>query len=99
MTHLEAIKATKGRIFGVTFRKQNGTLRHMVCRTGVRKNLSGTGRSWDPMERGYVTVYDLRVEGYRLVNLNTIRGSIRCGSITRMPMNVLRNYFGLLNLR
>ena len=69
-------EATKGAFFTCTFRKKDGTLRKMVARTGVKKGLTGTGRTWE--KENLVTVWDIEAKGYRHINLETL-SSIRCG--------------------
>ena len=69
----EAIKTIKsGRFFSAEFIKKDGTLRQIVARTGVRKYLTGRGRTWDPEEKGYVTVWDTQKAEYRMLNTNTL---------------------------
>lgn len=68
-----AIKSTQGRFFTVTFRKQNGELRKMNCRLGVKKHLKANGRP-NPTAAydNYITVFDVVAGGYRTINLDTI---------------------------
>lgn len=55
------IKATKSKIFTVTFLKRDSTeIRVMNCRLGVKKFVKGTGRTVDPKHK-LITVYDLQV--------------------------------------
>jgi hypothetical protein len=68
----EQILATKGKIFGVTFIKKDGTTRNMTARLGVRKDLKGIGLSFSPDERNLIVVFDMRKKAYRMVNLSTI---------------------------
>lgn len=57
-----------GKIFSCKFVKRtDGTVRKMVARTGVAKDLSGEGRSWDPGERGLLPVYDMQAKAYRMI--------------------------------
>jgi len=62
------IAATKGKIFSVSFIKRtDGSLRRMVCRTGVTRHLKGTGKSRDPA-LGLISVFDVaRGSGYRSI--------------------------------
>jgi hypothetical protein len=61
-----------GKIFTVWFVKKNGEIRKMTCRLGVQWHSdSGRSRSWDPLARGYLTVYDMVKRDYRMVNLQT----------------------------
>lgn len=74
------IENTKGKIFTVSFRKKDGSIREMNCRLGVKKHL----RSKKPMAsttshiEKYVTVYDMQAKGYRTVNLSTLK-KFKCG--------------------
>jgi hypothetical protein len=70
------IESTKGKFFGVTFRKANGSIRFMNCRTGVHKHTSGEGLKYNPKKRGNVIVWDTQVQGYRTIKLESIK-SIR----------------------
>ena len=70
---LEKIKAAKGGIFGVSFVKKDKTLRKMVCRLGVQKDLKGTGKKYDPALKGLLGVFDMQKEEYRTINLETLR--------------------------
>ncbi len=56
-----------GRIFSATFTKKNGETRHILARTGVHKGLTGTGLTYDPAERGLLSVWDIQNEGYRYI--------------------------------
>lgn len=73
------IKMTNGQFFTVVFVKKDGTERTMNCRIGVTKHLKGGTSTLNPEQ--YLTVYDMKSEGYRAVNLSTIV-SITCGGIT-----------------
>jgi hypothetical protein len=68
----EQILETKGKIFGVTFIKKDGTTRNMTARLGVKKNLKGVGLSFNPDERNLIVVFDMQKKAYRMVNLLTI---------------------------
>ena len=78
------LKATEGKFFTVVFVKKDGTTRTMNCRLGVTKHLKG-GVSTLNAEQ-YLTVYDMKSEGYRAVNLATIV-SVTCGGITLINGN------------
>lgn len=65
----QQIEASTGFVT-VTFVKQNGEVRTMNCRIGVTKHLKGGVSKLDPNQ--YVTVYDLKSEGYRAINRDTI---------------------------
>jgi hypothetical protein len=61
------------KIFSVIFEKKDGTLREMVCRLGVKKHLKGGELSYDPEEKNYLVVFDMQSEGYRTININTLK--------------------------
>jgi hypothetical protein len=63
---------TKGEFFSAQFIKKDGTLRDMVCRLGVTKYLKGGSLAFDPSERGLVVVFEMNVEGYRMINVNSL---------------------------
>lgn len=68
----EQILATKGKIFGVTFIKKDGSERQMTARLGVRKDIKGVGLAFNPDERNLIVVFDMRKRAYRMINLLTI---------------------------
>ena len=60
-----------GKIFGATFKKKDGSIRNINCRTGVSKHLKGGKRT----TYGYsnlLCVYDVQNKGYRYINLDTL---------------------------
>ena len=67
----EVIKNTKGKIFSCSFIKKDGSLRKMVARLGVQKNLKG-GNNGVSYKNALITVYDMLNDGYRMVNLETL---------------------------
>ena len=74
MNDVERILNSNGKIFSVTFTKQDGSERIMTCRLGVTKHLKG-GKSTLNADQ-YITVYDMHSKGYRAINKATIK-SIR----------------------
>jgi hypothetical protein len=86
----DKIATSKGKYFGVTFEKKDGTLRHMVGRIGVRKGTTGQGLKFDPAVRGLRVVNETVIERgedrlcrttanqFRMVNVETLR-SLRLG--------------------
>jgi len=67
-----------GKIFSVDFIKKDGSLRSLTCRKGVTKYLKGgenTTRHIKCLKNipVYQTVYSLEDEGYRNINLKTIK--------------------------
>ena len=73
---LNAIRSTRGKFFGVTFTKANGSKRLMNCRIGVHKHANGGTLKYNPSDRGNIIVYDMQVGGYRTIKVNKIQ-SIR----------------------
>jgi hypothetical protein len=47
-------------------RRQDGRLRDMICRTGVRKGTCGS-LAFDPSPRGLISVYDVRARAFRFI--------------------------------
>jgi len=68
----ERIGELKGKIFSVSFTKKDGSLRNMLCRTGVKKHLQGGELKYNPIDKGLLTVWDLQKKGYRMVNLESL---------------------------
>jgi hypothetical protein len=66
------ISKTNGRFFSVVFEKKDGTLRKMVCRTGVKKHLKGGTLKHNPAEFGHCIVWDVQKKAYRTINMNTV---------------------------
>lgn len=60
------------RIFTVTFTKKNGEERVLNGMLGVKKHLRGGEKSYNDEDFNYLTVYDIKAEGYRTVNIDTI---------------------------
>ena len=85
------------KIFKAKFVKKNGEVREMNCKLGVKKHLKH-GINVNNRDR-YLTVYDMKSEGYRNINLNTIL-EIRCGNklIKRFVGNT-GNIYNLVNLK
>jgi hypothetical protein len=61
------------KIFSVTFVKKDGTLREMTCRVGVKKHLKGGELKYNPEELNYLTVFDMKEQDYRTININTLK--------------------------
>lgn len=76
----EMINNTNGKIFTVTFRKKDGSLREMNARMGVQKHLRSDGKvaSTTSHISKYATVYDIKAKGYRNINLETLE-KFKCG--------------------
>lgn len=66
-----------GTIFSVVFEKKDGTLRRMVCRTGVKKHLAGGQATYDPDKN--IGVWDTEAPGKHVDDKgNPIQGDYRC---------------------
>jgi hypothetical protein len=72
---------TNGEFFSVQFIKKDGSVRDMVCRTGVTKHLKGGELAFDPAEKGLMVVYEMNVDGYRMINLKALK-KVTVGGIT-----------------
>lgn len=75
---LAYIAMSAGRVFAVEFVKRStGTLRHMVCRTGVKKGLKNGPMAYEPALKDLVWVYEMSsgerksipVEGLRRIKV------------------------------
>jgi hypothetical protein len=60
------------KIFTVTFIKKDGSVRVLNGRRGVKKHLKGGELAYDPIEKGLIPVWDLKTEGYRMINSQTV---------------------------
>lgn len=69
----QLIKQTNGAIFGVKFRKADGTLREMTARLGVSKHVKGKGLAFDPSEYELLPVFDMESQGYRMLRLTALK--------------------------
>lgn len=78
MNRQEIIKLVGNKFFTATFTKKDGTLRKLNCRLGVKKHLTGGGAKYDAAKYDLLTVYDLKKQGYRTINLKTLQ-SIKSG--------------------
>ena len=61
-----------GKIFTACFIKKDGTERVINCRTKVSKGVTGKGMSYNPKDLGYLVVFDLKCNDFRMINLNTL---------------------------
>ena len=69
---IEIIKSK--RFFSAVFTKKDGTTRYIYGRYGVKKYLKPDAKpqAYKPAERGYITVWDMQVKQYRLINTQTL---------------------------
>jgi hypothetical protein len=70
----ELIEETDGKIFSSTFIKKDGTHRLLVGRLKVTKGLKENAkpRPYDPSKYNLLCVYDMKINNYRMINLNTL---------------------------
>jgi len=78
------INRTNGKFFTVVFTKKDGTTRKMTCRTGVKKGINGNGLKFEPKEKGLRVVWAADAEGYRMINLTTVK---------ELKFNGIRTYY------
>lgn len=64
------ILKSEGKFINVTFVKNDGTIRKLNGRLGVKKHLKGGVSTLNPVE--YITIYDVVNKGYRAINRNNI---------------------------
>lgn len=66
------ISETNGQIFTAQFITKKNELRTMNCRLGVKKHLNGGTLKFSPSSKGLVVVFDVKIQDYRMINLNTL---------------------------
>lgn len=72
------LNSTGGKFVSVEFVKKDGTMRQLTGRFGVTKHLRGGENKTVREDNSYMTIYDTQVEGYRTINLETIK-RVKCG--------------------
>lgn len=85
------LKNSKGKIMTIAYRKKDGTLRTINTRTGVKKDITGKGLTYNPDEYGYVILWDLNKKAYRTVNTNTVTTLKGGGEIYKIQENLHRS--------
>lgn len=70
MNAVDKILKSNGKFFTVTFIKKDGSVRKLNGRLGVTKYLRGGDSTLD--KNKFITVYDMKSEGYRAINKETI---------------------------
>lgn len=70
LNFVDRILNSNGKIMTVKFVKKDGSLRVMNCRLGVTKHLKGGTSTLNPDK--FITVYDLKSEGYRAIDKESI---------------------------
>lgn len=69
---MDVLKSTNGTFFSVSFiTRGDGSLRKMLCRTGVKKYTTGEGLKYDPIEKGLLPVWEIN-EGYKMIPLSNV---------------------------
>ena len=68
---VDLLHQTHGKIFSCEFIKKDGSLRKMIARLGVAKNLKG-GSNGASAKNSLITVYDMAKRAYRMINLETL---------------------------
>ena len=68
----ELIKNTNGTIFSVKFKKKNNQLRTLNGRLGVKSKLRGGFSTTSHIDK-YITVYDMNINDYRNINIDTLQ--------------------------
>jgi hypothetical protein len=70
----ELIEDTNGQIFSSTFIKKDGTHRLLTGRLKVTKGLKKDAkpRPYEPNKYNLLCVYDMKINNYRMINLNTL---------------------------
>ena len=74
------IIAKGNKIFGAVFVKKNGQDRQMNARLNVKKNLQGGENTVERDDRAYLTVFDMNNDGYKVLNLDTLKTVKICGT-------------------
>jgi len=70
----EILQNTNGKIFRVTFTKRStGETRILVGRLGVTSALKGGTMSYNPTDKGLMTVYDVQKKGYRMIPIEGLQ--------------------------
>ena len=68
------IHVTNGKIFSSTFIKKDGSHRLLTGRLKVTQYLKENAkpRPYEPNKYNLICVYDMKAEGYRMININTL---------------------------
>jgi len=71
-TAKELIKESKGKIFAATFTKKDLSSRMMLARLGKKYTPTGKKQPYKPEEYNLITLYDMKIKAFRMLNLNTL---------------------------
>ncbi len=63
---------TGGRIFSAYFKKADGTMREMVCRTGVKVGLKGGSLPYDPKAKAVLPVFEMTTGERKAIQLTRL---------------------------
>ena len=68
------IQKSKNRIFTAEFVKKDGQHRLINARLNVSKGIKkdSKGRAWKPIKKGLINVFDMQIQEYRFININTL---------------------------
>ena len=78
ISRIEAVKLIQGQakneeVFTAVFIKKDGSERSMNCKFGVTEGVKGVGMKYDPHSHGMLPVYDVKAEGFRMLNIGTLK--------------------------
>ena len=62
-----------GKISYVEFYKKDGSLRKMLGRTGVKKDVNGEGLKYNPEEKNLMVFRDMQIQQHRMINVGTVK--------------------------
>lgn len=68
----DILSKSHGKFFSVKLIKKDGTLRHMNCRTEVKKYLKGGKLPYNPSEYRNIPVFDIEKQAYRTVKCDSL---------------------------
>ena len=72
-TAKQLIKASKGLIFSALYVKRDNSHRLITARLGKNyKSKTGNPAAYKPEDYNLLPVYDMKVKGFRMLNLSTI---------------------------
>lgn len=66
------VENSKGKILNLKTVKDNGELRSLTGRTGVRKGTNGVGLKFDPSEKGLIVMWDKDKQQHRMIRKDNI---------------------------
>jgi hypothetical protein len=66
-------ETSDGKFFNVVFIKKDGSERSMNCRRKVKKGINGKGAKYNALSKGLLTVFDIKNQGHRNININTLK--------------------------